>query len=96
MGTVPTLCHPPLRRGWNEGLKLLLAISMSGRPDPLILMCAGSVGVEEGGCPCNGRVGDRTCQSEGLTDRQAMGTGDRSHPGPSSTNMGAFIGESNC
>lgn len=36
--------------------------------------------------------GDRACQSEGLTGRRAVGTGDRGHPGPSWANMGAFYG----
>ncbi len=36
--------------------------------------------------------GDRACQSEGLTDRRAVGTGDRGHPGPSWANSGAFYG----
>lgn len=45
-----------------------------------------------GGCSRSGRdpQGDRACQSEGLTDRQAVGTGDRGHPGPSWANVGGF------
>lgn len=38
---------------------------------------------------------DRACQSERLTDRQAVGMGDRGHPGPSWANMGPFMGLSN-
>lgn len=48
-------------------------------------------GVDVAGVGVNvGLRGDRACQSEGLTDRQAVGTGDRGHPGPSWANMGAF------
>lgn len=36
--------------------------------------------------------GDRACQSGGLTDMRAVGTGDRGHPRPSWANLGAFYG----
>lgn len=35
--------------------------------------------------------GDRACQSAGMTDRRAVGTGDRGHPGPSWANMGGLL-----
>lgn len=36
--------------------------------------------------------GDSVVSQKGLTDRRAVGTGDRGHPGPSWANMGAFYG----
>lgn len=39
--------------------------------------------------------GDRACQSEGLTDRRAVGTGDRGHSGLHGLTWGPFMGLSN-
>lgn len=47
-----------------------------------------NVGV--GGCAWRGRVGDRPCQSDCVTDRWAVGRGDRGHPRPSRPNTGFF------
>lgn len=56
-------------------------------------MCAFFVGEDVVGVGVSVRVwGDGCCQSEGLTDRRAVGTGDTGHPGPSWANMGAYYG----
>lgn len=88
--------HPPtsgLTRGRSEGLELLSDILMSGRPDLIIFNVWGLFWEGVGGeCTRSGRErrGDRACQSEGLTDRRAVGTGDRGHPGPLWPDAGAF------
>lgn len=64
-------------------------ILMSGRPDRMISNACGFWGENVVGVGMCVRVwGDRACQSDRLTDRQAVGTGDRGHPRPS----GAFYG----
>lgn len=48
-------------------------------------------GRERRGWGAWGWGGDRACQSDELTDRQAVGTGDRGHPGPSWPNTGVLL-----
>lgn len=70
--------------GHTEGPKLLLIILMSDGTDftDWYLMGVGR------GWAWRGCGGDRPCQSDGLTDRWAVGRAGRGHPRPSWANMG--------
>lgn len=79
-------------------MKVLSLILMSARPDQLMFRVLGFFGGEVGGGGCSWSGCDPrgwggvtgACQSDVLTDKRAVGTGVRGHPGPSWAKLGAF------